>query len=168
MRKITDKEWDVVSDYIPYALEKKVKDINALDVKDDYFTAYISKKGCSTRLMFKGVRNSEEIIKDGRLLIEKGNGSGYYGRGIYLADDIRYAMGYGDQILVVEVADDFYEHVTRVKRYEGVSTEEMLKKTEGYSGFFASDFGEDQHENEYVVVNNDAMCIRYLMHMNIF
>ena len=164
-RNCTPEEYELFMENIPYAIEDDIKEIYSIDVPYDIFNP----EGMPTRIMFKGVPNAEEIIKDGRLRLSKCHQSGWYGKGIYCADDVTYAKSYGNTVLILEVIDDFAEYLTEVKSswFDEDQQKEFIENAKkNHIGYYASDFGADQHENEYIITNENAVRIRGIIKIN--
>lgn len=165
---LNDNDKEFLYRGIPIALTNSVANPQKVDVNDSYFKEYIASHGCGTKILFKGVCEDafKQIISDGRLRCEKSNSGGTYGGNrIYCADDMIYSTSYGHKILVCEVADNFLSAPIGVKREHIEVPNSLNPAAEGYCGIWFDDHvgsGQDFNGNEYVVMDDDAIVIRYV------
>lgn len=168
IREATAEEIEEVMDILPYAFEEYVSQIETVEHDRNRFEEFKRNNRLEeSEYLFKGAYNLEEIITSGGLDVEKSHNGGTYttGKGIYLADDPVLALSYADKkFMIVETAVNWKEIVKEGKTNNPHDVETLRK--EGFSGLLMQDYGEDQHENERIVFENDAMLIRYIVTMN--
>ena len=97
-----DAEWLLAAALVraacPTAQLVSVRRVQWLELWEDYERhrdRYLAWQGANERLLFHGTcaQSAEDVLKHPHGLDPRFSSEGFYGRGVYLADDLNYAIG---------------------------------------------------------------------------